>query len=70
MGKAQDRNTWKQVGRYTGLAFVMPACVLVGYVSGYLLDRLFGTHFLYVVFLLLGIAAGFVSLLREVQKDL
>ena len=33
------------------------------------LDRWLGTHFLYIVFLLLGIAAGFVQLIRQVQKD-
>lgn len=58
------------MGRYTGLAFVLPACVFVGYLIGSLLDRAFGTSFLYIVFLLFGIAAGFVSLIREVQKDL
>jgi F0F1-type ATP synthase assembly protein I len=64
-----DRNVWVLVGRYTSLAFVLPACVLVGYAIGYGLDRLFGTSFLYIVFLLIGIAAGFVELVREVQRD-
>jgi len=63
------RNVWVQVGRYTTLAVLMPACVLVGYVIGYLLDKAFGTGYLYIVFLLLGIAAGFIELIREVQKD-
>ena len=48
----------------------MPTAVLVGYMIGYFLDKAFGTHFLYIVFLLIGIAAGFVELIREVQKDL
>jgi ATP synthase protein I len=64
-----DRNVWAMVGRYTSLAFVLPACVLVGYAIGYGLDRLFGTSFFYIVFLLIGIAAGFVELIREVQRD-
>jgi ATP synthase protein I len=64
-----DRSVWVSVGRYTSLAFVLPACVLVGYFIGHLLDRLFGTSFLYIVFLLIGIAAGFVELIREVQRD-
>jgi ATP synthase protein I len=62
-------NAWAQVGRYTSLAFLLPTAVFVGYLIGYLLDKAFGTHFLYIVFLLLGIAAGFVELIREVQKD-
>lgn len=65
----RERNVWAMVGRYTSLAFVLPACVLVGYAIGYGLDRLFGTSFLYIVFLLIGIAAGFVELVREVQRD-
>jgi ATP synthase protein I len=43
--------------------------VLVGYAIGYGLDRLFGTSFFYIVFLLIGIAAGFVELIREVQRN-
>jgi len=64
-----DRNVWSQVGRYTTLAVLMPACVLVGYIMGYLLDRAFGTDYFYIIFLLLGIAAGFIEMIREVQKD-
>jgi len=63
------RSVWAAVGRYTSLAFVLPACVVVGYLIGYLLDRLFGTSFLYIIFLLVGIAAGFIELIREVQRD-
>ncbi|MCE5309866.1 MAG: AtpZ/AtpI family protein [Acidobacteriales bacterium] len=60
----------KSVGRLLGLAFVLPTNVVVGYGIGYLLDHIFSTHFLYIVFLLLGIAAGFVSLIREIQKGI
>lgn len=64
-----NRSVWVAVGRYTSLAFVLPACVLVGYLIGHLLDRLFGTSFFYIIFLLVGIAAGFLELIREVQRD-
>ncbi len=57
------------VGEYTALAFVLPTCTFVGYLIGYLLDRAFGTHFLYIPFLLLGIAAGFVQLIRQISRD-
>jgi F0F1-type ATP synthase assembly protein I len=33
------------------------------------LDKAFGTHFLHIVFLLLGIAAGFVQLIRVLLRD-
>ena len=68
--KQERGNAWRQVGRYTSLAFLLPSCVFVGYVIGYFLDKAFGTHFWYIVFLLVGIAAGFVELVREVQKDI
>ena len=57
------------VAEYTALAFLLPAATLVGYFIGYLLDRAFHTHFLYMVFLILGIAAGFVQLLRQIARD-
>jgi F0F1-type ATP synthase assembly protein I len=58
-----------QVGEYTSLAFMLPAATLIGYAIGHLLDRALGTTFLKIVFLLLGIAAGFVQLIRQVLRD-
>jgi len=63
------KNLMVMVGEYTALAFLLPAATLVGYFIGYLLDRAFHTHFLYMVFLILGIAAGFVQLLRQIARD-
>jgi F0F1-type ATP synthase assembly protein I len=60
---------WAQLERYASLAFSLPAATFVGYLIGSLLDRLFHTDFWYVVFLLLGIAAGFVELVRVAQKN-
>jgi len=57
------------VGEYTALAFLLPSATIVGYIIGYLLDKLFHTHFLYIVFLIIGIAAGFRDLIRKVTKD-
>jgi len=59
----------QQVGEYTSLAFLLPASTFVGYSIGYLLDKAFGTHFLYLVFLLLGIVSGFVELIRRLLRD-
>ena len=60
---------WQQYGKYLGLAFVLPSCTLVGYIIGYFLDKAFGTHFLTFVFLVLGIIAGFVDLIRQTNTD-
>ncbi len=62
---AREENIWSQVGRYSSIAFILPTSTFVGYLIGYLLDRLFHTHFLYLIFLLLGIVAGFIELFRE-----
>ena len=65
----REKNFWVLVGEYTSLAFMLPAATVVGYGIGWLLDRWLGTSFLKGIFLLLGIAAGFVQLIRQVQKD-
>ena len=61
-------DTLRQVGKYLGIGFILPSCVFVGWLIGYLLDKAFHTHFLTFVFLLLGIATGFISLIRELNK--
>ncbi len=57
------------VGEYTSLAFMLPMTTLVGYGLGYLLDKAFGTHWIYIPGLLFGIAAGFVQLVRQLMRD-
>ena len=57
------------VGEYMGLAFLLPAATFVGYALGYLLDKKFGTHWISIVGLLFGIAAGFVQLIRQLMRD-
>jgi len=62
------KSTLAQVEEYVALALMLPIATLVGYGSGYLLDKAFGTHFLYIVFLVLGIAAGFVQVIRQLKR--
>jgi F0F1-type ATP synthase assembly protein I len=64
-----DRGLYRQFGRYMTLATLLPAATFVGYAIGYLLDRWLATNFLYLVFLLLGIASGILQLVRELMKD-
>ncbi len=61
-------NPWVQVARYLGLAVLLPASSVVGYAIGYGLDHVFGTHVLKMVFLVLGTVAGFVQLIRGLDK--
>jgi F0F1-type ATP synthase assembly protein I len=62
-------NVWVQVGRYLSIAMLLPAATVVGYLTGYGLDHLFHTRFLRIVCLILGIAAGFINLFRELGRD-
>ena len=57
------------LGRYSYLAFLLPVSKFIGYLIGYLLDQAFHTHFLYLIFLLLGIASGFIELIRALNRD-
>lgn len=64
---ADNDNVWAQASRYMSLGLLLPVGTFVGYVIGYLLDRLFHTQFLYLVFLVLGTVGGFVALVRELD---
>lgn len=69
MPKKNMNDPFQLLGRYSYLAFLLPVSTFLGYAIGYLLDKLFHTHFLYLVFLLLGIASGFIELIRELNRD-
>ena len=58
----------RDVGRYLGLAFVVPLSTLVGYGLGYGIDKLFHTVWIRWVFLFLGTAAGVFDLIRDVEE--
>ena len=62
-------NFFLAAARYTAIAMTLPASVFVGYAIGYALDSWLGTTFLKIVFLLLGIASGFLQLFRELMRN-
>ncbi len=68
-GKKKDAEAWRQVARYTGLAILLPMSTAAGYGVGYALDKAFGTTYLKIVFLFLGIASGFIELIRDLTRD-
>jgi F0F1-type ATP synthase assembly protein I len=68
-GDDGNRSFWIDIARYSQLAFVLPAATFVGWIIGALLDRWLHTSNLYLVGLLLGIAAGFVELIRTVLRS-
>jgi F0F1-type ATP synthase assembly protein I len=65
----QKENFWVQSARYTQLALVFPAAVVVGWLVGAGLDRWLHTTWLYLAGILFGIAAGFVELIRAFMRD-
>ena len=50
------------------IAFVLPAAVLIGWGAGALLDKWLHTHWIYVVGLLFGSAAGLVEVVRQALR--
>jgi F0F1-type ATP synthase assembly protein I len=58
------------VSEYSSMAFVIPIAALVGYGMGYLLDKAFHTHFLYIPFMILGAVGGIVQIVRQLLKDM
>ncbi len=64
-----DTSSGGGIGKYTTLALLLPISTFVGYGMGYGLDLLFHTGWLRYVFMALGTVSGFISLLRELDKD-
>jgi F0F1-type ATP synthase assembly protein I len=57
------------IGKYLNLALLLPISTFVGFLMGYGLDMLFHTTWVRYIFLLLGSIAGFIELIRELNKD-
>lgn len=64
--EAETRST--ALGQAFKISSELVAGVFVGGFIGWALDRWLGTQFLVVVFLLLGIAAGFLNVIRAARK--
>lgn len=52
--------------RMTQIAFILPAAVLVGWLAGAGLDKWLHQHWIYLVGIILGCAAGFIQIFRLV----
>ena len=58
------------VARYSGIIFLLPFCMLVGYFIGYRVDERWGTEpKLALVGILLGSGAGLFQVFRLLQKS-
>jgi F0F1-type ATP synthase assembly protein I len=71
--RSEKRSTdefWRLMTRYAPAIGLMPASAFAGYAIGYGLDYLFSTTFLRFVFLILGVVAGIVQLIRLLGRDM
>ena len=67
--KKVDSEYWNSLLRASLLGIHLVATTFIGLAVGYYLDKWLGTHpWLKMVFLLLGIAAGFKNMFQEVRK--
>lgn len=69
MPKKEKDDLVQGFGKYYGVVFLLPSAVLIGFLIGYLLDKLLHTGFLKIIFLFLGLASGMIELVRELSKD-
>jgi F0F1-type ATP synthase assembly protein I len=67
--KNKNESPWVQFGRYSQLAFMLPAGTVAGYLIGALLDRWLHTTWISIVGLLLGTAGALVELIRTISRD-
>ena len=54
--------------RYSQIAFIIPAAVVVGLLLGKLLDYWLHTHWLFLVGIIVGSIAGFVDMIRTITR--
>jgi F0F1-type ATP synthase assembly protein I len=66
---SNEPNIWRQIGRYSNLAFVLPAAVIAGLVIGHLLDRWLGKTWITLAGLFVGCIAGFAELIRGIIQS-
>ena len=66
---AEKKNFLLTVARYSELAFILPACTVAGWLIGVALDHWLHKDWIYLPGLILGIAAGFVQLVRTVTSS-
>lgn len=65
----RDKKTWDMISRAALMGTNMVACTVVGLALGYFLDKWLGTSpWMLLVWLLLGIVAGFRGMYLEAMK--
>lgn len=67
----QDRNQSAAAiwARYSQIAFIIPAAVVIGLFLGKLMDRWLHTRWLFLVGIIIGAIAGFTDVIRTVIRQ-
>jgi len=69
VGRWKGRQNIPRFLELSSLGLMLPSSIAVGLFFGYFLDKWLGTHpWLLIVFLLLGVVSGFLSLLRGLKR--
>jgi len=62
---------WRRLAELASVGLILPSSIAVGLFMGYFLDRWLGTEpWLLLVFTVLGIASGLLSLFRALKKEI
>lgn len=70
-GNRQDKGSDNPAviwARYSEIAFIIPAAVVVGLLLGKLLDYWLHTHWLFLGGIIFGAVVGFIQMIRMVTK--
>jgi ATP synthase protein I len=60
---------YRKLAELSSIILMLPSAIVVGLFSGYWLDRWLGTQpWLLIIFTLLGVASGLISLIRGIFK--
>jgi F0F1-type ATP synthase assembly protein I len=67
--RPREENLWRLIGRYSNLAFVLPAAIILGLIIGHLLDHWLGKTWITLAGLFVGCIAGFAELIRGIIQS-
>ena len=65
----KKKSPWVQFGRFSQLAFMLPAGTVAGYLVGALLDKWLHKNWISIVGLLLGTAGGLIEVIRAAARE-
>jgi ATP synthase protein I len=63
----KEKRKWAE---YSSVGLMFPVSIAVGLATGYFLDKLFNTSpYLLIIFIIYGVVAGFVNLIKVTKKN-